>query len=203
MGWFGIGKEIDALYTPESYNYRFSGTALMRGFQPDKSLSSKPCIVCNKEFMPYRKNTVHCSKLCGQKTLAKHQRDRKYVSQSKPARRNTMAEWRKNNPAKRILSNLKQRDNLTDITEEWINKKLKKGVCEATGIKFVNTEYGTVKSGFNFNPWAPSVDRINHELGYKKNNCRLVVWAFNRARGKWADEDMIKLAKGILHGMDK
>lgn len=111
-----------------------------------------------------------------------------------------MARWRKNNPAKRILSNIKQRNNI-DIDEQWIQERLDVGLCEATGIAFSFPEYGTKACGFNYHPWSASVDKIDPSKGYVKENCRLVVWAFNRAKGLWSDEDMLRLAKGIVNEM--
>ena len=111
--------------------------------------------------------------------------------------KDNMARWRRNNPAKRILSNIKQRNNI-DLDEVWIQERLDRGTCEVTGISFEFPEYGSKPRGFNYHPWTASVDKIIPELGYRKENCRLVVWAYNRAKGLWSDEVVLQLARGVV-----
>ncbi|MGE3302827.1 MAG: hypothetical protein AB7M12_06910 [Hyphomonadaceae bacterium] len=38
------------------------------------------------------------------------------------------------------------------------------------------------------NPWAPSLDRIDGDIGYLPGNVRVVCWAFNVARNSWTDD---------------
>ncbi len=80
---------------------------------------------------------------------------------------------------------------------EWVDDRLKSGACEATGIPFEWPDYeaGTYNAA---GPYSASIDRIDPEKGYTPDNCRLVVWIFNRAKYKWGDTDMVRLAAGIL-----
>lgn len=59
-----------------------------------------------------------------------------------------------------------------------------KGRCELTGIPF-NTEKinGAIRL-----PFAPSVDRINSNLPYGKENCRLVCLAVNISMNGWGEK---------------
>lgn len=81
-----------------------------------------------------------------------------------------------------------------DLDREWVEKKLSVGVCEITGIKF---ELGRTDSG-RFNPWGPSIDRINSSHGYTKDNCRMVVWIYNMAKAEWDDEIVLEMAKALV-----
>ena len=79
-----------------------------------------------------------------------------------------------------------------DLTIDWVLKKVSAGTCEATGIKFGET--GT--------PWVASLDRKDSKRGYTKDNCWVVCWAFNRAKGKHNNHHLVKLARGIIENED-
>jgi len=173
---------------------RSCGCGTSGGFKKSKKkLEEKQCSWCGNMFQPDRKSDKYCCIECRKEAGKAMQ----FKSKNKEKHRNAMAEWRRKNPAKRILSNLKQRGNI-DLDEKWIQERLDKGVCEVTGIPFEYFEYGTTKPGFNYNPFGPSVDKINPDEGYKKSNCRLVCWAYNRAKGIWSDEVIKKMCKGVI-----
>jgi hypothetical protein len=69
------------------------------------------------------------------------------------------------------------------ITKEWLTAKLEIGLCESTGISF-KKEAGTR------GPYTTTLDRIDNGKGYTEENTRVVIWAFNRAKGEW-DEDVL------------
>lgn len=81
----------------------------------------------------------------------------------------------------------------------WLQKKLKRGVCEITGLRF---EASVIrgKSGEHSGFFAPSLDRINSNLGYTKRNTRLVIWGYNRAKGDNTDREVQMLAYAVLKG---
>lgn len=66
----------------------------------------------------------------------------------------------------------------------WAEERLQKGVCEATGIPF-NFSTDRIKSANwdKANPLAPSIDRIDQTRGYTSENCQMIVWLLNRAKG--------------------
>lgn len=106
------------------------------------------------------------------------------------------AKWRENNYDIFRLSNiLLQAKNRAikhglpyDLDIEWFkHKALVVGKCEVTGISF-NHAKPFVKN--KRNPFGASVDRINPEKGYTKDNCRVVCWIHNRAKG---DDDLLDL----------
>jgi len=161
------------------------------------------CKYCDTMFVPYRKTSILCrSKDCRRQYNKEFNATKVNIPKNREENSNKMATWRQKNPAKRILSNLKQRNNI-DIDEAWIQKRLDSGVCEATGIKFKSPERYGQKVGFNHYPWTPSVDKINPNGGYRKSNCRLVVWSFNRAKGLWGDDIVVQLSKGVMNGIGR
>jgi hypothetical protein len=78
---------------------------------------------------------------------------------------------------------------------EWIEERLTAGTCEVTGLPF-----GNVDSGHD--PRAPSIDRLDSSLGYTPDNCRLVVWVYNRAKFIWTDAVILEMARALVarHG---
>lgn len=86
-----------------------------------------------------------------------------------------------------------------DITKDWILEKLQSGCCEVSGLPFnFSTEYIKGRKGFS-DPFAPSLDQIKPAAGYTKENCRVVVWIYNAAKGAFSDEDVFKLAHSLCN----
>lgn len=48
--------------------------------------------------------------------------------------------------------------------------------------------------------WKPSLDRIDSNLGYTKNNIRLVAWIVNHTKGKLTDEEFISMCNKVTTG---
>lgn len=81
-----------------------------------------------------------------------------------------------------------------DLTREWAEQRINAGFCEATGIKF---DFSKDKQ-LRFNPWMPSIDRIDSSKGYTMDNCRMVVWSYNMAKAEWTDDVVYQLAKAVV-----
>lgn len=75
------------------------------------------------------------------------------------------------------------------IPVEWVLNKLSAGVCERTGLQF---------SFEKRSPFAPSIDRVVAEEGYTPENARVVVFAYNAAKGTGRDEDVLTIARALL-----
>lgn len=80
-----------------------------------------------------------------------------------------------------------------DVTVEWIEERIVAGVCEATGIPFDLSERGG-----KWAPFSPSVDRIDSSKAYTMDNCRVVCLVFNMAHNQFSDEDVLKMARGLV-----
>lgn len=80
-----------------------------------------------------------------------------------------------------------------DLTSEWLLEKMQAGVCEVAGIRLDLGKDGDSR----FNPWGPSIDRIDSARGYTQDNCRLVCWIYNMAKAEWSDEVVMTLAKAL------
>lgn len=84
-----------------------------------------------------------------------------------------------------------------DITPEWITQRILKGTCEVTGIPF-DLAVDPRGSGYK-NSFGPSLDQTVPGKGYTQDNTKLVVWAYNGAKGTGSHEDVMKLAKAMCH----
>lgn len=77
------------------------------------------------------------------------------------------------------------------ISESWVIDKIKIGFCEASGLKF------HLLAGIR-SPQAPSIDKINPNLGYIEGNCRVVCWMFNAAKNRFSDADVLNFARALI-----
>jgi hypothetical protein len=81
-----------------------------------------------------------------------------------------------------------------NLTLNWLKDKISNGVCEVTGIPFdINN-----KTEYRVNPFYPSIDKINPKNGYTIDNCRLVCYIYNIAKGEFSDEILLTFAKRLI-----
>ncbi len=80
------------------------------------------------------------------------------------------------------------------LSREWLEAKLKTGVCELTGITLHRVSPGEYRT----HPYAPSLDRIVPKKGYVEDNVRLVCFAANRARSDFGDDVLLAVAEGLI-----
>ena len=103
-------------------------------------------------------------------------------------------EWRK------VYTKVKKRANKKNIEcfsvkefHEIINRSQEK--CEMTDIQFTFEK----KPGRHiWNPWMPSVDRIDSSKGYTLDNCRLVCWGVNNGLNQWGEEVFKKVCQKMV-----
>lgn len=84
-----------------------------------------------------------------------------------------------------------------DIIELW---KLQKGLCALTGIPMQLVKAKRVNRTRNLNHYRASVDRIDSERGYAKDNIRLVCAYVNIMRSDMTDEQLKFWCESILKG---
>lgn len=83
-----------------------------------------------------------------------------------------------------------------DLTQGWIEEKLKPGICSVTKLPLVFTMNGG--KGHRDNPFSPSLDRIKQTGGYTKRNTRIVCWIYNRSRGAFSDEAFQQMLDALI-----
>lgn len=64
--------------------------------------------------------------------------------------------------------------------------------CAKTGICFDLT------AGQGIQPFGPTIDRINNNLGYEPTNIQIVCNMYNFAKNCFTDDDVMKMAKALL-----
>lgn len=68
------------------------------------------------------------------------------------------------------------------------------GSCEVTGIAFSIKQV----TGSARRPWAPSIDRIDAQVGYTVDNVRVVCAAVNIAMNEWGEDVLYTIASSIM-----
>lgn len=105
--------------------------------------------------------------------------------------------------ARKMWHNAKRRAGLktseVSITIEWIEEKLKKGVCEYTGLLFdLNAS-----SEFSSNPYAPSLDKINPKIkDYTPENTRVVLTCVNKALNEYGEDTILPILKSMVSAIE-
>jgi len=92
---------------------------------------------------------------------------------------------------RRVQYRAAERDWQCDLDYEWIKAALDVGCCQVTGIPF---DLIGKDKGKNASPWAPSIDRIDSNKGYTKDNCRVVVTMLNLALNSFGEDNFRKLS---------
>jgi len=107
---------------------------------------------------------------------------------SHPRRRATLLRDKARVRAKRLGLNF-------DLPIEWVHNQLKRGTCAVTGISF---DLATGLGSRFHHKYAPTIDRIDPSQGYTRENCQVVVCQYNAAKGAWAHEDVMVLARTLI-----
>lgn len=84
------------------------------------------------------------------------------------------------------------------ITREWLLERLERGVCEATGLPF---SFAPMEDGRHQNPFAPSLDRCDPKGDYTPGNTRLVIFAYNTAKGQMQASQAFEVITAMARGM--
>jgi hypothetical protein len=87
-----------------------------------------------------------------------------------------------------------------DIDPEWYVSRIEAGICEASGLPFNDNNPNNLRRGA---PFGPSIDRIDSNKGYTKDNCRLVCNIFNIAKNSYTDYDVYIMSKAFVRQYEK
>ena len=82
------------------------------------------------------------------------------------------------------------------IDREWIAERLRRGICEATGVPLDYSQTGAGKGGSH--PWSPSLDRIDNAKGYTPENTQVVVWIYNSAKNTFDHQTVVQFARALI-----
>jgi len=75
-----------------------------------------------------------------------------------------------------------------NLSKQIIIDKMYKGVCEATGIPL---DFSRV----SYNPYSPSIDRIDSSRGYTDDNVQVVCMIYNFCKNAFTTEQVTKFLK--------
>ena len=83
------------------------------------------------------------------------------------------------------------------ITKQWIQNKIESGFCEVTGLPFCLDVLLTSKR-----PFAPSIDKKDPKGYYTKENCQVVCFIYNIAKGEFSHNDVVTMAETLVNAGD-
>lgn len=86
---------------------------------------------------------------------------------------------------RKLFNLIKQRDCNTDITKEWIKNQIIKQnyLCYHSGLPLIITETSRY-------PFKPSIERLNNNVLYTRDNCVLVCLGINYGRSNNSIEEL-------------
>lgn len=121
---------------------------------------------------------------------------------------NPQERWKKNHPkrakANNILGQIRFRSKKAgmdfDLDLDWLWAKFRIGKCEITGLPL---DFNKPKKKGAKPPFTPSVDRIDPTKGYTKDNCQVVCWALNRAKGEFGYDLLYHWARPFVEQYEK
>jgi hypothetical protein len=121
-------------------------------------------------------------------------------------RREKLQIWAHKNPltyrAKTLYngakSRAKERGNAFDLTVEWIEEKLRAGVCEVSGTPFHIRKYSSREEYVKVHPHSPSLDQIQPSGGYTMDNVQVVCDQVNKFKGDRHVTSMVHIARNLL-----
>lgn len=166
--------------------------------------NTHPCKLCCKEleeikFGRDKNNNLH--KVCRKCNSRRVEANKRWRNKNAQRMREITKKWMDKNPIKKaaihMLNGAKKNKSVPcNLTFNFIFKKLQKGICERTGLRFV---YSKGKR----NLYSPSLDRIVPSQGYVQSNVRVILWAFNMFKNKYSDEQLYPIAKAFVEAHKK
>ena len=87
-----------------------------------------------------------------------------------------------------------------DLDRSWLFSKLEQGVCEASGLPFELDFKQSTSSRLLRSPWGPSIDRLNSNFGYTKENCRVVCTIYNLLKSTGTDAHVEEICAALIKG---
>jgi hypothetical protein len=184
-------------------------------FAKEQFAKVKKCRTCNEEkpifdfrFLSngyYQGDCKKCRGVYIKKYWAKRGTKawRPYLEKRRGKFNGVFAKNREKNPIKSYVTQLfnnaktrsKQRNWEFDLTREWVEERLNKGLCAVSNLPFVfNRPTGTKTK----NPFAPSIDRKDNSRGYTRENCQIVMSWYNMAKADHTEEEILRLMIAVV-----
>jgi hypothetical protein len=91
----------------------------------------------------------------------------------------------------------KERETPFDLDADDIIARVKKGRCEETGVLLDLSPPNGHKKGLRI----PSLDQVEHQGGYTRDNVRVVCWGFNALRGTAEDRDVYGFLADVIDSL--
>ncbi len=164
--------------------------------------NNKPCGYVCKEC---RRESNRKNSMIKEKREARLIKQKAYSAENKEKQCNASRQYyeSKRGRAKSMLKTAKRRSSKfneqTDLTEDFILNLLEThDKCAVTQIAF---DYSKI-DGMKCNPYAPSIDRIDSNVGYLMSNVRLVIWQYNLMKGELSDKDVYCICKEVIKNAD-
>ncbi len=150
------------------------------------------CLQCGSDLDLLGKNrkAIYCNVSC--KNLYRRFRDKDSII----AKQKEYFDSHQGRAIRLFFAAKKREPTNFELTVEWISKKLQNGFCDVTGLPFI---YRGVSGR---QPWVPSLDKINPDLGYTLKNTRIVVWMYNAAKNVYTDEEVLFMAQALIRNKD-
>lgn len=152
-------------------------------FNPEKHFLGKPCKHGHKSYR--FKSTKACAECRYDRTAYQ-----KEYNKSRLVKPNLIAT--------RLIVGCRARQNKSnpnapfDLTKDWLEQKINAGKCEVTGLPFNLGFTKTLKR-----PFAPSIDKKNPNGFYTQDNCQVVCFIYNVAKGEFTHDDVVTLANAV------
>lgn len=95
----------------------------------------------------------------------------------------------------RFLERARSVNKDTDLDREYLYSLMECDRCNVSSVPFRYNPTGTTSWE---NPYSPSIDRINSDIGYYKGNIQIVLTTINLAKNKMTMDVFIEVWKDIL-----
>lgn len=97
-----------------------------------------------------------------------------------------------------ILNRTKKSKLECDLTPDFIEQNLRLP-CSKTGKKFVLYPELKSRNYSNREPYSASIDRIDNNRGYTKDNVQFVCWIYNLCKNNWTDKEVLDFCQTLVN----
>lgn len=95
-------------------------------------------------------------------------------------------------------------DRVFELDKEWLVEKLKKGICEKTGLPFVlnGKDQQELNQKSSKHPFSPSLERKDSTIGYTKENTIVVCLIYNFCKNVFEEEAVEMFCRAYLNNLE-